>query len=142
MAKNQLQFTYYAFSDDGIDYSGSLLSTNSNFTASIDNVVFRNLSFENFAKKDQDLSSFLYTVKTDNKKIPQLIVSISTGSLLELKRHYSTVDIVDYGLPDLLINNTPLDIVIKADVEESHRTSNYVIQQNVLPYIKKVFDTK
>jgi hypothetical protein len=134
LAKNQLQFNYYAFSDDGIDYSGSLALTN--FTGSIDNIVFKNLSTETPQYANKELNSYLYTVNTFDNKIPQLVVSISTGSLLQLKRRYKTWSGQEITkLVNLESTSKPLDIIMKANIQPENRVYKYVFEQNVLPLV-------
>ena len=55
LSKNQLNFKYYAFSDEGINYSGSLSSSLA-VSSSVDNYVHRNLAFE----ADQRKRTYLY----------------------------------------------------------------------------------
>jgi hypothetical protein len=79
LAENSLDFVYYAFSDEGIDYSGSIATKN--FTGSIDNVVFRNFSFEEPQRgstTNTDLKYFLYTIPAKTSKVPEFIVTPTT----------------------------------------------------------------
>lgn len=138
LAKNQLNFAYFAFSDDGIDYSGSLTDSNSNFSGNIDNIVFRNLSFEGVQKKDQDLSSFLYTISADSKKVPELVVSVSSSNRIDLKRTYKTLTVNELNK----LTVSPIDVVLRVTTDPEDRVSDYVIQQNVLKYINKSIGKK
>lgn len=128
LAKNQLNFIYYAFSDEGINYSGSLAAAS--WSGSIDNYVFRNMSFEEGQRKDIDLSSYLYTVPSKSKKIPEFITTPATGSVLRLERKYRSTSV---ALTNAQINTLgkPLDIVARGTISKTNRNQSYILEQNV-----------
>lgn len=115
---------------NGIDYSGSL-SIARNFTSSIDSTVFRNFSFEGTQRKNQDLSSFLYTLPLGSMKVPELVLPVSPNSVLTLKRCYSLEEFSNINQS----NRNPVDVIFRATVNTSDRVVDYVIQQNVYKYI-------
>lgn len=139
LSKNQLNFSYYAFSDEGIDYSGSLQLTNTNFSGSIDEVVFRNLSFESTQKRNQDLSSFLYTIDSREKKVPEFTSDTQEGTIT-LERNYfsiplgSDLNYVNHIIYSPDFRNSfrkPLDIVFRVKVDEKDKKDFYIKLLNI-----------
>jgi len=125
LSKGKLKIKYYAFSDEGINYSGSMVQLNGGLydylTSSIasgttfDQYIHRNLSFEADQRKGYDnqepldLSSFLYTVSSNSKVTPKIRFS-ETGTI-ELKRTYiyqtiSDIDEIPRGFKDAIIKIT------------------------------------
>jgi hypothetical protein len=93
LAEGKLNFIYYAFSDQGINYSGSLCiisGTNVPSGTTLDDYLHRNFSFEadqrigSSIEEPKDLNSFLYTVSNTSKTIPEL--KISESGSIQLKR--------------------------------------------------------
>ena len=96
-SKGELEFTYYAFSDDGVDYdpfiadSGSLTSVKlqEEKDDQIAATLVREASFglhkgENFVAKDEtNIQNLLFTVPQGQKIVPEMILSpvLSTGSI-------------------------------------------------------------
>jgi hypothetical protein len=139
LAENSLDFVYYAFSDEGIDYSGSIATKN--FTGSIDDVVFRNFSFEEQQRAkitNSDLKYFLYTIPAKSSKIPEFIATPTTGSTITLDRNYYTQN---FSLINSKVTFTskPLDIVFRVETIQDTRASAFVKLQN---YNKMLLDTK
>jgi hypothetical protein len=140
LSQNQLNFIYFAFSDEELNYSGSLAATNSNLSASIDNIVFRNFSFEGTQRKNQDLKSFLYTIPPGTKKIPELTKTTPSTTPITLKRVYSINSLHNINHPNgsfTQAGSVYVDLVVRATFEPQNRIADYVIEQNVLKYLKK-----
>jgi hypothetical protein len=138
LAQNRLNFTYYAFSDEGIDYSGSIATKN--FTGSIDQMVFRNFSFEEnqkSTKQNLDLKNFLYTVPTKTSKIPEFVISPTTGSTITLVRHFYKENFSTQN-SNFTFYSRPLDVIFRATVPTENREAQYVKFQN---YVKIVSGT-
>jgi hypothetical protein len=132
LAENSLNFVYYAFSDEGIDYSGSI--STKNFTGSIDSIVFRNFSFEERQRPNSDLKYFLYTVPPKTSKVPEMVITPATSSAITLKRNYY---IQHFSLvnPNFTFYSKPLDIVFRATIPGTARDAEYVKYQNLLKAI-------
>ena len=96
-SKGELEFTYYAFSDDGVDYD-PYISTSGSLTSvqleeeKIDQIaatlireaIFGHHKGENFESKDQtNIKNLLFTVPQGQIIVPEMIISptIETGSL-------------------------------------------------------------
>lgn len=142
LAQNQVNFVYYAFSDEGVDYSGSLSTVA--FTGSIDNYILRNMSFEETQRKNLDFSSYLYTIPPKSKKVPEFIIAASTmpaGSSLTgsvtLKRSFGkTTDFVqDYSkVKNTFITQQPIAVIVRATLPSVNRQGDYVKYQSLLRF--------
>ena len=93
LAENQLRIVHYAFSDELIDYSGSLSEYITN-SGSYDDIVYKNYvpieaSTLGRTGLPRDLTSFLYTCPEQRSFLPPFV--LSTSSSLSLQRLYSDV---------------------------------------------------
>lgn len=136
LAENSLNFVYYAFSDEGIDYSGSIATEN--FTGSIDGLVFRNLSFEESQRKNSDLKYFLYTIPAKTSKIPEMVITPTTSSAITLKRNYYTQQF-SLTNANLTFHSKPLDVIFRATIPGASRDAEYVKYQNLLKVISGTY---
>jgi hypothetical protein len=102
LSKDQLNFTYYAFSDVGIDYSGSFLKLDKmHFSGIMTGSTYDDFIHTEFFNieadqkkgynKDEplDMETFLYTVPMSNKVLPE--IRLSTSGTLTIKRTYKKV---------------------------------------------------
>lgn len=136
LAQNSLNFVYYAFSDEGIDYSGSIATKN--FTGSIDDLIFRNFSFEENQRKNSDLKYFLYTIPPKTQKIPEMVITPSTSSAITLKRNYYTQQF-SLTNTNLTFFSKPVDVIFRATVPSSEREAEYVKYQNLQKVVSGTF---
>jgi len=101
LSQDELDFTYYSFSDDGINYSGSL-TVISDITAvpsgtTLDNYLHRNIAFEcsqmkNKSKEEpNDLNYFLFTISSNSKTLPEIKTNLSEN--ITLYRTYQVENI-------------------------------------------------
>ena len=127
LSENRLNFTYFAFSDDGIDYSGSI--SKKMFTGSIDDIVFRNFSFEEKQLPNGDLSYFLYTIPAKSEKIPEFVLTPNSASAITLERTYYTQNFSLHN-SNLNFNSKPLDLIFIGTADSDSRESDYVKYQN------------
>lgn len=132
LSENRLNFTYYAFSDEGIDYSGSI--STKNFTGSIDDLIFRNFSFEESQRENSDLQYFLYTIPAKTSKIPEMIITPSTASAITMYRNYS---IQDFSMvnSNFTFYSKPFDVIFRATIPGVTKEADYVKYQNFLNII-------
>jgi len=131
LAKNQLNFSFYAFSDDGIDYSGSFASSSFS-TGTLDNYVHRNIAFESRQMKNKDLNYFLYTIPAGKKILPNMNINLSGNVTLE--RRYQTQTIRERMVIDPKEKESTIAIIMRASVikeSEDERINNYVKEQQV-----------
>ena len=132
LSKNQLNFKYYAFSDEGMDYSGSL-SSSVLASSSFENYVHRDLSFEADQRKDRDLNSFLYTISQGEKILPEFKINVDATSSIILKRQFF-IDSIILQNKDLSSIDTPVDVVIRASAPQKtnkDRTEDFVSEQKL-----------
>lgn len=86
LSRGELNFSFYAFSDSGVDYKYFLNS------ASYDDKQYRSfLPFEADQRKNRDLQDFLYTMPATTNILPKMKLSI-TGNI-DLTRIYETMTI-------------------------------------------------
>lgn len=131
LSRNQLNFTYYAFSDEGIDYSGSL-SSSTMLSSTLDNYIHKQMAFEADQRIDQDLRSFLYTIPPDRQVLPEFKISANLTSSTTLERQYTiNTMILQQNKPTKTVNQ-PVDVVIRATIPKENliiRTKKYVLDQ-------------
>jgi hypothetical protein len=153
LSKNQLNFTYYAFSDEGVDYSGSLTHANSVKSPTsasysetdVDNYIHKNLSFEAYDRKNnvKNLSSFLYTIPERTKVLPEFKTNVNVTASISLERRFY-IDTVTLERRPRSTVDRPLDIVVRATVPKKtfqDRVKEYVDFQK-LKSIFKILDKK
>jgi hypothetical protein len=138
LSKNLLEFSFFAFSDEGVDYSGSLSASLAQ-SASFDNYVHRSLAFEADQRTsdntavDRSLESFLFTIPSRDKVLPEFRTSIDDSGDVTLKRSYYVAPFSLKGtLPKRL--KKPLAEVMRATVEKKslkQRREDYGLDQQV-----------
>lgn len=119
LSKNSLNFTYYIFSDDFVDYSGSLNERSSAQTTSsgayFDDFVHNNFfPFEPMKRHDKTINNYLYTMPLQSEVTSQFVSSI-TGSIT-LQRNYEIEQ---------------LDVIVNAGTDIEKLTS----QEDVLDWV-------
>jgi len=105
LSKNQLKIEYYAFSDDGIDYSGSLNISRIYTSSSYDDIVYRNHNFfesdqkvadskgKVFGRRNLDFNSYIFTIPATNEVLPSFVTSQDEDVEFELNRDYKLANI-------------------------------------------------
>ena len=136
LSKNQLNFSYYCFSDDQIDYSGSLSSSSMISGSTLDDYVHTNtFAFEPLRREDKSINNYLFTVPLQSEVVTQFNTSV-TGSL-SLSRKYSveTLENIVNGAEEiekLLAQGEVLDYVViveEVPISEKDRATNHVVRQ-------------
>jgi hypothetical protein len=148
LSKDRLNFTYYAFSDVGIDYSGSFLKLDKMHFSGIltsstyDDFVHREfINFEVDQKKGYnnqeplDLDTFLYTISVNSKVLPE--IRLSTSGTLTITRTHQLVNMDN--IKDLQYITNVQGIAIgygKLDLKTSEK-ENYRLSQLMKDISKK-----
>lgn len=131
LSRNQLNFKYYAFSDEGIDYSGSL-SSSTMLSSTLDNYIHKQMAFEADQRIDRDLRSFLYTIPPDRQVLPEFKINADLTSSVDLERQYTiNTMILEQKKPTRSIRE-PVDVVVRATIPKEDRflrTKKYVLDQ-------------
>lgn len=131
LAKNQLNFVFYCFSDEGIDYSGSL-SASMRVSSTLDNYIRRDVSFEADQRQNiTDLKSFLYTIPAEKQILPEFKISVDLTSSIELERKYQINTLILQNKSTTIVNK-PIDVVIRATIPKQNtliREQSYVFAQ-------------
>lgn len=112
LSKNQLNFTWYAFSDQIVDYSGSIDDV-SKTTGSFDDYtqkLFVNEADQRKTRQNNDLKSFLFTAPVGTRVLPEFRISL-TGSI-DLKRKFKTISFID-----AIKNKSQANLVAKINYE-------------------------
>jgi len=138
LSKNLLEFSFYAFSDESVNYSGSLSSSIATFVA-FDDYVHRGVSFEADQRVSDNraisktLETFLFTIPSRGKVIPEFKTSIDDSGDVILKRSYFPNRLSFRAkFPKRL--RKPLAIILRASIEKQsleERFSNYGLDQQV-----------
>jgi len=137
LSKNSLRFEFYAFSDEGIDYSGSL-SASVALSRSLDDYVYRNFSFEADQRKNglslpknNDLKSFLFTIPPKSRTLPVFRPSVEDDLPINLSRRFFIDTLILHTRKRNRIRK-PIGAIVRATVPKrtlSRRMQNYVIEQ-------------
>lgn len=146
LSQNQLVVRYYAFSDDGVNYTGSLSSSVSISGSSVDYEVHKTLLFEATQKNDKsrNLNNFLYTVPERANVLPEFIVRADISSSISLERRYHIETITLEAKPKVLIKK-PVDVIVRAKIDKStakDRIAKYVLDQRISDVLKNFFGDK
>ncbi len=136
LSENSLDIKYYAFSDDLIDYSGSL-DQSIRLSQSLDDVIYRNFipitanQMKGTAGNLPDLASFLYTAPEQRTVLPQFTLSdTNTVALERLYEEKSLIDIINIDLN----SGEDFDFVLVTDVRAvspDNREKAYAEEQNL-----------
>ena len=144
LAKGLLDFTYYAFSDEGINYK---VLSDRGLSGSLDDTVFRNLAFEPDQRKNyfnqptnNSLSTFIFTIPNGSEVLPELNLNLDSEVEVTLSRNYYTK-----GLDDVLENGIKSDgsgvsVVavigrfIKDKKNKDYSANKYIIDQLTREY--------
>lgn len=136
LSRNQLNFSYYAFSDDGIDYSGSLSSSSMVSGSTLDDFVHINtFAFEPLRVEDKSINNYLFTMPLESDVVTQFNPSITGSFSLNRKFAVETLENIVHGAEEiekLLAQGEVLDyVVIVEDVPISKvsRNLNHVMMQ-------------
>jgi hypothetical protein len=127
LSKNQLNFSFYAFSDEGINYKDHL-SSSIVLSQSVDNLARKNLFFESDQRKNRDLSSFLYTIPLEKKVLPKVTISVDISSSLSLERRYSITSADGLEGYTNSVASLPVDVIARLalpHVDEISRAIGY-----------------
>ena len=136
LSKNQLNFSYYAFSDDGIDYSGSISSSVLISGSNLNDFVHINtFAFEPITKNNKSLNNFIFTMPVESEVVTQFNSSV-TGSF-SLKRNYEieTIENIIKNAGDIekfTAGEDVLDYVIiieETPITETDRFREFVTKQ-------------
>lgn len=144
LSKNLLEFSFFAFSDEGMNYSGSLSASLAQ-SSSFDDYVHRGLSFEADQRtsdnryKDTTLRSFLFTVPSRSKVVPELKTSIDDSGNVTLRRSYFLNRISFRSRLSRRLRR-PLAYILRASLEKKsleERQSDYGLDQQVQQTVRK-----
>jgi hypothetical protein len=130
LSKNSLNFKYFSFSDEGVDYSGSL-SSSLVVSGSYEKYIYQSFITEPESKKTK-LNTMLYTT-TIGKSLPEFKSNIPDTSPISLKRYY-VLDDQFLKNKQFFFENKPEGIVVKTTTQENNRVSieeNYAISQHI-----------
>jgi hypothetical protein len=91
LSQNLLDFEFYAFSDDGVDYAGALTAS-LQVSGSVDDYIRRTLIIEagqfKDSKEQRDMNTFLYTIPSRRRTLPQLVTNFDDTPDITLRRSY------------------------------------------------------
>jgi len=153
LSKNQLIVKHYAFSDEGVNYSGSLYSSVNVSGTTFDDDVYRGLSFEATSKFQTtppgpggtsitnpifqtnvgSLSSYLYTVPEGSNTLPDFKIGANVSASIELERRFY-IEVITTEMKPKVRTGTIIDTIIRAQVaktDAAERKKNYVDEQRI-----------
>ena len=140
-SKNQLQIKYFAFSDEGIDYSGSLSASVSVSSGSTyDEIIYNTLTFEADQRiGDQTLKTFLFNGPVGSKVSLQFVTNRDANPEITLERRY---EIIKFKEINKVQENKPVIVRVdqKRNYSQKNRQLNYLYNQRISQMID-VFKT-
>jgi hypothetical protein len=137
LAQNQLRIAHYAFSDELIDYSGSISQAGVQ-SASLDDVVYRNFvpveasSMGGSGGIQRDLTSFLFTCQEQRDVLPPFSTNVSGA--LNLHRLFENLAFYEFVSRFLGNSNENGDVVVitsRDDTLASDREAQYSAEQSL-----------
>lgn len=136
LSKNSLNFVYYAFSDDGIDYSGSLSASLQISGSNLDDYIHINtFAFEPLRREDKTINNFLFTMPLENDVVTQFNSSLTGSFIMKRKYEVETLEnIVNDAseLDKIISHENVLDYVVVVEetpVSQQGRLNQYVSEQ-------------
>lgn len=136
LSQNLLNFEYYVFSDDGIDYAAALTASLTT-TGSLDEHIRRTPAFEAEQYKTfegrRDLSSFLYTVPEGQQTLPQFVTNFDSSPDITTKRSYF-LDLLSLSAKKVNRTTTPVSVVMRGTIPQNTRANDvasYVLEQRI-----------
>jgi hypothetical protein len=142
LSKNLLEFSYFAFSDEGVNYvgySGSLSASYEHLSASLDDYVHRSLAFEadqrtsDNTASDRRLETYLFTIPSRDKVLPEFRSSVDESGDVTLKRRYYTTSLSLSGQLAQRLKD-PIAVIMRAAIERKtleQRREEYGLNQQV-----------
>ena len=134
LSQNNLDFEFYAFSDEGVDYEQALSASLAN-SSSLDHEVSKNT---HVAEADQrprkDLKTFLYSIPSGRQTLPEFKTNLEERSAaITLKRKFYT-DTLGLQAEVTSTVKKPIAVVMKAEIPEDSPSSNlesYALSQKI-----------
>lgn len=91
LSQNLLSFEFFAFSDEGVDYSAALTASLKE-SGSVDDFIRRTPMMEAHQfknhKEQSDMKSFLYTIPSRRRTLPQMVTNRDSNPSVTVKRNY------------------------------------------------------
>ncbi len=133
LASGQLRIVSYAFSDEMVDYSGSL-NQSLKTGVPLDTVIYRNhLSLQadqmDSSLHNRDLQSFLYTAPVQRDVLPSMNVTFSSGTLQRRYKEYTYKDFINNSF-NLSVGKFAV-LVKMDDTPNDYREEQYVAEQDL-----------
>lgn len=136
LSKNQLNFSYYAFSDDQIDYSGSLSSSSMISGSTLDDFVHINtFAFEPIRREDKAINNFLFTMPLQSEVVTQFNPSVTGSFTLGRKYEVNTLENIISRVGEIekfQAQETAFDYVVVIEdvpISNQERNQNYTVSQ-------------
>lgn len=135
LSQNLLDFEFYAFSDEGVDYSGSLNYVENSGSQNFDEYVRRTPMMEAVQYKNfdgsQNLSTFLYTIPDGRKTLPEFVTNFDGREDIIAKRLYF-IDKLILIAKKTDRKNKPVSVVMRGTIAQNTKEdilSGYVLDQ-------------
>lgn len=133
LSQNSLKIKYFAFSDEFVDYSGSLASYPNISGSTFDDYVHsRTNMIEADRRKTGDLSCFLYTVAQTEKTLVLTDLRVSVTGTIVLERRYFSKPIAQALEEDANTDKDDTQLVFRIErdkISENERKNRYVSTQ-------------
>lgn len=136
LSQNLLDFEFFAFTDEGIDY-GAALTASLQTSGSVDEYIRRTPLLEAGQMKDfkeqKDFATFLYSVPTGRKTLPEFTTNFDDRVDISAKRRYF-IDILILTAKKRTVTKNPISVVARGTIPKKTRSAmlrDYSLEQQV-----------
>lgn len=133
LSQNLLDFEFFAFSDEGVDY-GAALTASLLESGSVDDYVRRTLSLEATQFKDsceqRDMKTFLYTTPSRRRTLPDFVTNFDDTPDIVAKRSYYVDKLVLSAESQNTLLADPVAVVMQSDIPQ--KTAQVQMEQYLL----------
>lgn len=147
MSQNLLDFEFFAFSDEGVDY-GAALTASLAQSGSVDEYIRRTPLFEAGQFKDfyqsKDFQTFLYSVPAGRQTLPEFTTNFDERPDITVKRIYF-IDLLILTAKTVNRVQDPVSVVVRAAVPQQTRESSltaYALEQQIAKTTQNIVDGK
>jgi hypothetical protein len=147
LSQNLLDFEFYAFSDEGVDYAAALTASLLE-SGSADFAIRNSLSFEAVQRKNSneptDLASFLYTVPSRQQTLPVFVTNFDSTPDITAKRRFY-IDRLTVTSEKFNAIQQPIAVIMRSTVNKENKETkmvSYVAQQKFNQTKAKIFAKK
>jgi len=147
LSQNLLDFTFFAFSDEGVDY-GAALTASLQESGSVDDHIRQTLTFEanqhkNF-KEQTDLKTFLYSIPERRRTLPDFVTNFDDRPDIDAVRRFF-IDTFSISARVRNVIKNPAGAVLRTTLDKKtaqKKFEEYVRQQKIVETQQRLEERK